>query len=107
MSAVRYAIADLVPTGLYATQVRTLLSEAGRLVDTLAEEDFRRDRLDSAFRELSARNQVPPVDLYKVLRVALAWPNARPDLFEVIGELGKDGTVGRLEAAFTRLTDEA
>jgi hypothetical protein len=107
MSGVPYRLSDLVPKGLYATQVRELLAETRQVIAALPEGEFRRDKLDYSLREVAARSQVAPTELFKVVRVALAWPNARPDLFEVMMAQGKDGTLERLEAALTRVTDEA
>jgi hypothetical protein len=107
MPAVRYSLADLVPNGIYATQVRRLLTATRELVATMPEQEFRRDALDSSLRDLASQSQSPDSDLFKVLRVALAWPEARPDLFEVILNLGRDGVLNGLDLALTRLTDEA
>jgi hypothetical protein len=69
--------------------------------------ELNRNELDPALRAIVAAQQVPAGDFFKALRVTLSWPNAVPDLFEVMVALGREGVLGRLDAALIRLTDEA
>jgi len=107
MHAVPYSLSTLVPKGLYATQVKALLAATRRLIEAMPDEEFRRDNLDLSLRELPAGSETSAADLFRVLRVALTWPNARPDLFEVMLAIGRVGTLDRLDMALIRLTDEA
>jgi len=106
MHAVPYSLSTLVPKGLYATQVKALLATTRRLIEAMPDEEFRRDNLDLSLRELPAGIETSATDLFRVLRVALAWPNARPDLFEVMVAIGRVGTLDRLDMALIRLTTQ-
>jgi hypothetical protein len=107
MAGVPYTISTLVPKSLYASQVKGLLAEARRHIAALPDEEFRRERLDLLLRRLADQSNVEASELFTLLRVSLAWPDAIPDLFEVMLALGRQGILGRLDLALTRLTDEA
>ena len=63
--------------------------------------------VDAALHELAAAQQVAAAELFSMLRVALAWPLATPDLFEVMRVLGRNEVLARLDRALVMLNDVA
>lgn len=102
-----YSMATLVPRGLYATQVLELLAATRDLFASTGDRELIRDEMDTRLRAIVAAEQVPANEFFQVLRVALSWPAATPDLFELMIGLGRDGVLQRVDIAMTRLTDEA
>jgi len=101
-----YDLATLVPKGLYASQVRKVLGAARQVIAGMPEAAPRLE-LDAALRNVAAPTGVSSVHLFSIVRVALAWPLATPDLFETIQRLGHSDVLARLDRALLRLNDVA
>ncbi len=106
MSSPAYSRAALIPGDIYATDARTLLDAVRDFIRN-AGDGYNRATLDVGFRRLATSHGVAPTTLFKMLRVALAWPMASPDLYETIVALGPAECAQRLNAAIVYLSDVA
>lgn len=107
MNTPHYDLATLVPKGLYATDVRRLLTEACAFIAGLPDSDFNKGTLDKGLRDLARAHDATPTDLFQALRVALSGQLASPGLFETLEAIGKEETVRRIGAALLALSDLA
>ena len=102
-----YDLAKLIPPGLYASQARQLLVSVRTELPTLGQELPSRDSLDALLRGIAASQDVSSLSFYSLLRTALVWPAAAPDLFETMQSLGGPEVLARLDLALLRLGDVA
>lgn len=74
-----------------------LLSEA--LVTAESVGDWTHEHLETVYRELAARLEAKPGDLFMLMRVALTARSVAPPLFETMEILGRERTISRLREA--------
>jgi glutamyl-tRNA synthetase len=78
----------------------SVLREASE--DLRGTEPFDAEHVEAALRAMAERLGMKPRDAFKPIRVAVTGSNVSPGLFESIELLGRDETLGRLEAAAAR-----
>ncbi|MCS6881133.1 MAG: glutamate--tRNA ligase [Oscillochloridaceae bacterium] len=96
-----YAPASLVPKGLDAAQTAAMLQAAHATLRDL--EPWTPEALEAALRDLCARLERKPGQLFGALRVAVSGRTVAPPLFDMLAALGRDRTLARLDAAIAGL----
>ncbi len=76
---------------------RGMLADARRVLGELGAWNV--ETLDKALREVVARREAKPRDVYQPLRVALAGTTVSPGIFETLDVLGRDEALRRIDAA--------
>src|SRR5439155_7680154 len=70
-----------------------------------AAEPFDAEQVERALREVVERHGCKPKDVFQPVRVAIAGKTVSPGIFESVALLGRDETLGRIDAALSRLRD--
>ena len=94
--AERPIVADATAAKLLTPEARSLL--AG-LDPALRRSEWRPDALEGCVRDFADRNNVKLGAVAQPLRAALTGSTASPGIFEVMGFLGRDETLGRIADA--------
>jgi glutamyl-tRNA synthetase len=71
--------------------------------EVLGEVDWDVGSLDARLTALAQQRQIKPGQLYQPIRVALSGGTVSPGIFETLAVLGRDESLGRINAALARL----
>ncbi|MGQ9925637.1 MAG: glutamate--tRNA ligase [Chloroflexaceae bacterium] len=96
-----YPPATLIPRGLDAAQTAAMLQAAYATLRDL--EPWTSGGLEAALRDLCARLERKPGQLFGALRVAVSGRTVAPPLFDMLAALGRERVLVRLDAAMTAL----
>jgi glutamyl-tRNA synthetase len=99
--AAEYESKLLVPKGLDATTVSSLLADAEAIVRDVP--NFDHASLEAALRQLAADRGVKTGQLFMSLRVASTFSAVSPPLFETMEALGRERVLRRIADARARL----
>jgi len=97
-----YPPATLIPRGLDAAQTAAMLQAAYATLRDL--EPWTPEGLEAALRDLCARLERKPGQLFGALRVAVSGRTVAPPLFDMLAALGRERVLARLDAAVAALT---
>ncbi len=96
-----YAPAALIPRGLDAAQTVAMLRAARVALNAL--EPWTSATLETTLRDLCARLERKPGQLFGALRVAVSGRTVAPPLFDMLAALGCDRVLARLDTAIAAL----
>ena len=97
-----YPPVTLIPRGLDAAQTAAMLQAAHATLRDL--ESWTTEGLEAALRDLCARLERKPGQLFGALRVAVSGRTVAPPLFDMLAALGRERVLARLDAAVAALT---
>ncbi len=97
-----YPPATLILKGLDAAQTAAMLQAAYATLRDL--EPWTPQGLEAALRDLCARLERKPGQLFGALRVAVSGRTVAPPLFDMLAALGRERVLARLDAAVAALT---
>jgi glutamyl-tRNA synthetase len=100
-STPKYDAKLLIPKNSSKEKVRTLLSEAVKILES--EKDFTRDGAEQILRALAIKLKINSGEILWPIRVALSGKTASPGAFELIDFFGELETIKRIKTAIDML----
>ena len=97
-----YDVAILVPKGLDKTQCKTQLQTCLNTITGIKTEDWQEEKLREKFLNYCEQNNVKKGDILWPMRVAVTGLAKSPDLFAVMGILGKEKSIARIKEAIKK-----
>lgn len=103
----RYDLAMLIGSDLSANEVQRLLALAAGYLGSLPGEELIPMEVDRGLRDLLAQQGVEDAALFRPLRVALQGNVTNVSLYETMRQLGREGTLARVQTALGALNARA
>jgi hypothetical protein len=104
---VHYDLAALVGTEMTAEEVRSLLADVTRVLESLAESSFKTKNIDGALRIVADSREMDLRQVLRPLRVIMQGEAESHGLYESMVIVGKDGVVRLIKSAVRALGDRA
>ena len=91
---------------LSETEQRDLLTATIEKLQSISEENWNKDNLQTAFNELLEETGQKPAQLFSLVRIAISFADFSPALHLTCEVLGRDRTLARLNATRSAVVND-